>query len=62
MSSMSAASEEQWRKSTASTPTGNCVEVGHVGAVIAVRDTTDRDGGTLGFPASAWAAFTAARR
>jgi Domain of unknown function (DUF397) len=26
--------------------------------VILVRDTTDRDGGTLKFTASAWQAFT----
>jgi hypothetical protein len=25
--------------------------------VILVRDTTDRDGGTLGFTAKAWATF-----
>jgi hypothetical protein len=27
--------------------------------VILVRDTTDRDGGTLAFTAEVWAAFTA---
>jgi hypothetical protein len=27
--------------------------------VILVRDTTDRDGGTLAFSAHAWAAFAA---
>jgi hypothetical protein len=30
--------------------------------VILVRDTTDRDGGTLGFSAEAWAQFTATLR
>jgi hypothetical protein len=30
--------------------------------VIFIRDTTDRDGGTLTFTASAWQAFTAAIR
>jgi hypothetical protein len=49
-----------WRKSTTSHANGNCVEVGSADdAVIAVRDTTDREGGALVFPAAAWAAFTA---
>jgi hypothetical protein len=30
--------------------------------VILVRDTTNRDGGTLSFTAQAWAAFTTALR
>jgi hypothetical protein len=49
----------EWRKSTYSNANGgNCVEV--AGAkVVAVRDTTDRDGGTLVFSAEAWAEFTA---
>jgi hypothetical protein len=48
-----------WRKSTYSgSDGGSCVEVGQDG-VILVRDTTDRDGGTLVFSADAWAAFAA---
>ena len=48
-----------WRKSTYSgSDGGSCVEVGQ-GDVILVRDTTDRDGGTLAFSARAWAAFAA---
>jgi uncharacterized protein DUF397 len=35
----------------------NCVEVGRADVVVAVRDTTDRDGGTLMFPAGVWTAF-----
>jgi hypothetical protein len=47
----------EWRKSTYSANGGStCVEVGADGAVY-VRDTTDRDGGTLSFAASAWRAF-----
>jgi hypothetical protein len=47
-----------WRKSTYSgSDGGSCIEVGQKG-VILVRDTTDRDGGTLTFTASAWLAFT----
>jgi hypothetical protein len=48
-----------WRKSSYSNGAqGACVEVGTDSAIL-VRDTTDRDGETLGFPVSAWAAFTA---
>jgi Domain of unknown function (DUF397) len=48
----------QWRKASYSNGGGNaCVEVGNGNGVL-VRDTTDRDGGTLTFTASAWRAFT----
>ncbi len=53
-------SDLSWRKSSySSNGGGNCVEVGNGSGVVAVRDTTDRDGGTLTFTASAWAAFAA---
>lgn len=46
-----------WRKSTYSTGDGGqCVEVASDGMVM-VRDTTDRDGGTLAFSAAAWEQF-----
>jgi hypothetical protein len=46
-----------WRKSSYSANGGqNCVEVAGDSAVL-VRDTTDRDGGTLAFSAKAWQAF-----
>jgi hypothetical protein len=46
-----------WRKSSYSTNGGqSCVEVAVDGAIL-VRDTTDRDGGTLTFSADAWAGF-----
>jgi hypothetical protein len=47
-----------WRKASHSTKGGQCVEAGvaEAGRVL-VRDTTDRAGGTLSFPASAWHAF-----
>jgi hypothetical protein len=48
-----------WRKATYSGGNGgNCVEAGVVetGQVL-VRDTTNRDGGTLTFTAAAWRVF-----
>lgn len=49
----------EWRKSTYSANGGTaCIEIGANG-VILVRDTTDRDGGTLSFPVGAWAKFAA---
>jgi Domain of unknown function (DUF397) len=48
-----------WRKSTYSDSNGgNCVETASGNSVILVRDTTNRDGGTLGFTAAAWQEFT----
>jgi hypothetical protein len=47
----------EWRKSTySSTDGGQCVEVGK-DVVILIRDTTDRDGGTLSFSAETWQTF-----
>lgn len=46
-----------WRKSTYSDASGgNCVEVASDDMVL-VRDTTDRDGGTLVFSVAAWERF-----
>lgn len=44
-------------KSKRSNPSGNCVEVGRPTGDILVRDTKDRDGGTLAFSADAWGIF-----
>lgn len=47
-----------WRKSSYSGANGgNCVEVADHARVVLVRDTTDRDSGTLAFTAEAWQAF-----
>jgi Domain of unknown function (DUF397) len=52
----------QWRKSSYSNGGSNaCVEVGSTDGVL-VRDTTNRDGGTLTFSAEAWERFTASLR
>ncbi len=47
-----------WRTSSYSGANGgNCVETASVAGVVLVRDTTDRDGGTLSVAATAWATF-----
>ena len=48
-----------WRKATHSTGNGGgCVEAGVADpGLVLVRDTTNRDGGTLTFTATAWHAF-----
>ena len=57
------ASDVNWRKASYSDSNGgDCVETASGSGVILVRDTTDRDGGTLAFGAGAWAAFTAGLR
>ncbi|AVT31577.1 DUF397 domain-containing protein [Plantactinospora sp. BC1] len=51
--------EPAWRKSTRSNgSSGNCVEVAaNLPGRVLVRDTKDRDGGTLTFGPAAWRAF-----
>ncbi|GAB3935391.1 DUF397 domain-containing protein [Micromonospora vulcania] len=49
----------QWRKSTKSGNNGgNCVEVAdNLPGIVLVRDTKDRDGGTLAFGPAQWQGF-----
>jgi hypothetical protein len=47
-----------WRKASASTVNGNCVEVAAFpGGGVAVRDSKDPDGPILRFSAAEWSAF-----
>ncbi|MDG4766566.1 DUF397 domain-containing protein [Solwaraspora sp. WMMD406] len=49
--------EARWRKSTRS-DSGNCVEVAdNLPGHVYVRDTKNRDGGTLAFAPSSWSSF-----
>lgn len=52
-----------WRKSSYSgTSGGGCVETASGPGVVLVRDTTNRDGGTLAFSTQAWVRFAASLR
>ncbi len=47
----------QWRKSSYSGNTGNCVEVADLGYRVAVRDSKDLDGPKLIFTLDEWRGF-----
>ena len=47
-----------WRKSSYSNGQASCVEVGHNGPAVAVRDTKDPGGPALAFTPVGWQAFT----
>jgi hypothetical protein len=55
--------ELQWRKSTASNPSGNCVELAELaGGDVAVRNSRHPSGPTLVYTRAAIAAFIAGAR
>ncbi|MET8046560.1 DUF397 domain-containing protein [Streptosporangium sp. NPDC005286] len=47
----------RWRKSSLSADGASCVEMAFVGNDVAVRDTKNRDGGTLIFHRTEWTTF-----
>jgi uncharacterized protein DUF397 len=51
------ASQPAWRVATYTGGNGNCVEVADAANVVMVRDTKDRDAGTLSFSADVWRTF-----
>ncbi|MGD0608435.1 MAG: DUF397 domain-containing protein [Streptosporangiaceae bacterium] len=58
---MDSTSQHRWRTSSYTGANGgNCVEVGHAGHLIAVRDTKDRPGPVLAFSTATWQQFAAA--
>jgi len=48
-----------WRKSSRSNGSGQCVETASASGTVAVRDTTDREGFTLEVTGEAWKSFAA---
>lgn len=49
---------DRWRTSTRSGAQGNCVEVAdNLPGVVAIRDSKNRDGGTLTFGQASWQSF-----
>jgi hypothetical protein len=54
---------QRWRKSTASNPNGNCVEIAVVGTDrIGVRNSRNPGGGTLVFPSAGFRELVVAAR
>ncbi|WP_075743600.1 MULTISPECIES: DUF397 domain-containing protein [Actinoalloteichus] len=46
-----------WRKSTRSASNGGCVEIGQGQRLVGIRDTKNRDGGTLAFDRTRFNSF-----
>ena len=56
--SISMLESARWRKSSYSGAQQGCVEVAELPMVTAVRDTKNREAGTLAFPRSSWLGFS----
>jgi len=53
-------SRAQWKKSSYSGNSGNCVEVAQLGQAVAVRDSKDPEGAVLSFRTAEWGTFISA--
>ena len=49
--------DADWRKSSYSSPSGNCVEAATLAGGVALRDSRFRDGPALVFASAVWGAF-----
>jgi len=50
-------SRTQWKKSSYSGNSGNCVEVAQLGSAVTVRDSKDPEGAVLVVSCDGWRAF-----
>jgi hypothetical protein len=53
------AADLEWRKSSHSTASGDCVEIALAPRAVGVRDSKNTSGPTLAFPVVSWDAFRA---
>ncbi len=52
--------DDNWRKANYSLNHGACAEIASGGGLVAMRDSTDRQGIVVRYPAGSWRSFLAA--